>query len=83
MVKTSQDIIRREHESPASAKRALLIDLDGNVINSSNPLPITLSGLIFSLNSSLTGLSNEFGACATPATLVIDNNGEVVTNDTT
>ncbi len=36
------------------------------------------SKFLFNLNESLTGLSNEFGVCATPATLVINNAGEIL-----
>lgn len=37
------------------------------------------TAFLIALNESLTGLSNEFGPCATPATIVVDNSGNVVT----
>jgi hypothetical protein len=33
---------------------------------------------LIALNENITGLSNEFGPCATPATIVVDNNGRTV-----
>ncbi len=39
---------------------------------------VRASNVVIALNESLSGISNEFGPIPFPATIVVDNDGEIV-----
>ena len=53
-----------------------LRERDSGTITAEELAEVMGTSFLFNLNNSITGLSNEFGACATPATMVINNVGE-------
>lgn len=67
----ARDIIQKQHEDPASAKRAMLVDASGNAITASNKLPVDATLTVGDIEIGAVEIKN--GTDDTRATVTASN----------